>query len=439
MHWCVLAAISVENFDARVFSVFGSGFANLPVMKNYPSIPLLALSTLTVGLQLLGGIGHAEPLALNSAHNNQSSIQLQHRQIRATISEQEPWLGLVGDSAMTGAATSVDINPNFWSLGALVKNFILESKRTVQIADPARIPNLREFGVSDEEPLIPLVRVMYSQEEFQNAVTDGRRFDINVESKGSLRLDIPEYSFGYLVGRGLGFPAERIVLVAQDGRRVGEIYKQMKRFGEISATLPSKILVSFSANDLCGDELAGGIEKFELDFMAEIRKQLKLTVENLKPLPRLGTKMVILAPLDVPQILTNPSLLAQKVDFQGRGPLACGDIRTNKSAQSDLGVKMKETLVSMCRAVIQTQPNDTLRIQKIMDFQRAQIRAWESVIAEIEDAPGFSFSFLRESRAAQFEKGDLANDCFHPGPGAHSKIGLAILKALKSGGYRSHH
>lgn len=387
------------------------------------------------GIFVLGMVGllnfaHAEPLAGLSAHNHTHSILRDEARIRAGISDQEPWVGLIGDSGITGAATSIDLDPNFWSLGRLIGNFLWESRRTVQIADPARVPGLQDFGIADQERLSPLVRVVYSKAEFQEAVNDGRRYEKNLEAKGSLRLDIPEYSFGYLLARGLGIPAERIVLTAQDGRRVGAILEQAERLKEVSSSMPSLLIISFTANDLCGDELKGSLEAFRAQFRGEVQKQLHGLIAGSRPHPKLGTRVVILAPLDVPQILTNENLLSQEVNFQGRGPMACGEIRENRAAASSLGAKMQETLVSMCRSIVPTSRHDTASIQKIQAFQREQIEVWREVVAQLPQTPGWSFEVRDENRKPLFVKGDLANDCFHPGPGAHSKIARELLRVL---------
>lgn len=382
-------------------------------------------------LLVLSNFARAESTVQGGVHFNPATIARDEARIRAAISDQEPWVGLIGDSGITGAATSLDLQPNFWSLGSLIASFLGESRRTVQIADPARVPGLSGFGISDQGRLSPLVRVVYSQDEFAEAIKDGRRYEKNLEAKGSLRLDIPEYSFGYLTARGLGIPAERIVLAAQDGRRVGAILEQMKRLREVFETMPSLILVSFSANDLCGNELAGSLEAFRAQFRAEVQKQLHGMVQGFKPHPRLGTRVVILTPLDVPQILTNENLLSQEVDFQGRGPIQCGEIRENRAASSQMGAKMQETLVSMCKSIVPTSRHNAAHIQKIQAFQAQQIEVWREVVAQLPRAEGWSFEVRDESRRAQFARGDLANDCFHPGPSAHAKIARELLQVLK--------
>lgn len=402
---------------------FGAGFA-------------LHARKMKTGIFVLGMVGvlsfaQGEPVAGGSAHHHALSIARDEARIRAGISDQEPWVGLIGDSGITGAATSLDLDPNFWSLGKLIANFLGESRRTVQIADPARVPGLADFGIADQERLSPLVRVVYSQAEFQEAVKDGRRYEKNLEAKGNLRLDIPEYSFGYLLARGLGVPAERIVLTAQDGRRVGAILEQAERLREVSPSMPSLLLISFTANDLCGDELQGSLEAFRAQFRAEVHRQLHGLISGYRPHPKLGTRVVITAPLDVPQILTNENLLAQEVDFQGRGRIACGEIRENRAAITSLGAKMQETLVSMCRSIVPTSRHNVATIQKIRAFQNEQIEVWREVVAQLPETSGWSFEVRDENRAPRFAKGDLANDCFHPGPGAHAKIARELLRALK--------
>lgn len=385
----------------------------------------------------------AEATATISGHFSAETIAQSEARIRSGISSREPWVGIIGDSGITGAATGLDLQPNAWSLGALIAQFLGESRRTVQLADPSRVPGIQRFGINDEKRLSPLVRVVYSQDEFRRAAAEGRRYEKNLEAKGSLRLDIPEYSFAYLTARALGVPAHRVVLAAQDGRQIGAITEQLQRLGEVSDAMPSLLLMSFTANDLCGDELAGPLADFRASFKAQARMQLRQMIQRFRAHPGLGTRVVILAPLDVAQILTNPDLLAQRINFQGRGDgeVTCRDLREQRAAQSDLGHQMQNALISMCRSILPTRPDDALGIQKIRDFQSAQIEVWREAIAETaaefrlsttKPGPGeWSLEFIESVRDPRFSAGDLANDCFHPGPAAHAKIAEALLRRLR--------
>ena len=370
----------------------------------------------------------AEPTDSISSHQNQSvGKALIKERVRKGISDQEPWVGLVGDSGITGAASSSDIQPNWLNLLSLVSSFALESKMTVQIAHASRVPHAGQFGLYGD--LEPLVRVVYSMEEFEAARSKGELTKINLEAKASLRLDIPEYSFGYLTARAMGVPANRVVLVAQDGKTVSTIFRQMKRFGEVSDTLPSHIFVSYSANDICGDELNMPLADFETGFRHTLRQQLDLVTQNLKPHPTLGTRVIVMAPLDVVQLLTNRDLFNQEIRLEGNQNATCGDIRLNADSQSSLQKEMKKTLKGMCRSILSIHPSDKSQIARLSLVQDRQISIWKSVLREYQ-IDGWTFEFNDRTRRPIFESGDLANDCFHPGPGAHSKIALELLKSL---------
>lgn len=386
---------------------------------------LLALARVLFGpTSAFAEINHQPPTHLN----NKTRAILEQR-IRDGISADEPWLGLVGDSSITGAATSLDLQPSWFTLAGVVLEFLGESIPESQQADIRRIPFANTFVLNGR--MDPAVRVLYSQKEFQQAKAEGREIELNLESKGSLRLDIPEYSFGYLTGRRLGFPAHRIVLVGQNGQRVDSIYKQMGRFSELSPTLPSHLIIMYTANDVCGDEVDQPLERFKLDFETRIRKELDQAIANLTP-HTLGTKVVVVAPLDVAQLLTNEELFKQVVDFQGYSTATCGELRKGTVKDSLLGREMQKTLHGMCRAILGTDPNDGDRIGRIRQFQLAQISIWKKILASYQNTPKWSFQFTEASRKPRFQLGDVANDCFHPGPGAHSRIAIEVSNELLS-------
>ncbi|ODS51048.1 MAG: hypothetical protein ABS42_00495 [Bdellovibrio sp. SCN 50-8] len=344
---------------------------------------------------------------------------------------EEQWLGLLGDSGISGAATSSSLKMTWDSLGKLAFDTVATLNDIKSpAADVSQIPNASSFGLKDRAE--PLQRVIFSKKEKDEAGKD--RPKLNLREKSSSLIDIPEYSYGYLTGRALGLPANRIVMVAQDGQRVGSIYLQMQRFVDVAANLPSHVLVSFSANDICGTELDGSKEEFVNDFKKTAIREFELVMRNMKAHPKLGTKFIIMAPLDVPQVLTNERLLQQKIAFEGAGEKSCQEVRHRTVAKNELGNLMQNTMTDMCKAIVGLTPNDKGRIDKIRTFQEAQIATWKEIVDElnkkVDRSQGWAFEFNDSTRRPEYQAGDLANDCFHPGPKAHAKIATELIKSL---------
>ncbi len=169
-----------------------------------------------------------------------------------------------------------------------------------------------------------------------------------------------------------------------------------------------------------------------LTFENEIRKQMALVFERHTPHPN-GTRVAILAPLDVVNVITNPLLLAQITDLQGIGKTSCGSLRQPPTRSWVLSDFTRNQLQQMCSSVLKTQLGEESRKSKIFEVQTAFAEVWKKLASEWNagQAPvGYHFDFIQSVRQIQFQTGDLGNDCFHPGIGAHQKIADEVLKFL---------
>ena len=326
----------------------------------------------------------------------------------------EFWIGIVGDSSTTGAASS----PHFeagWS------NF------AKHIADAAA--NLRSNDLGPDEPLPAPLRVMYTMGEFDQSIRDGNAQELNIQSLLSQKVDTEEYSFGYALGTKMGVRADDIVLVGQDGTRVNSIFTQFQRLMTVgTGSLPPLVVMSYVANDLCGAEnFTNSVDTFSRNFTTELRRQFA-AVATLPANPQ-GTRLVVVAPLDVANVLTNADLLTQKIPFEGNGMVTCQQLRSGSLPNGgDFAKVMQQMLRGECGGILGPTSDPTKRIATLRALQDAQAAALQQVIAEFNSRGlRIQAEYAPSMKLAQFRAGDLANDCFHPSRSGANTMATQLL------------
>lgn len=335
------------------------------------------------------------------------------------LTDTDHWLALVGDSGITGAASATDINAtveNLWGHVSQIHRPIAELRQMPKVVDP-------------------LTRVLYSKNEFLNAGWWLGPWLLNVGAKLALTLDTHEHSFGYRVGRALGVRSEDIVLVGQDGVRIDTIAQQLERVFEMqTSTLPPLILLSYTANDMCDvrvltDPLDVWVERF--------RGALEKTWLDAEPFLRAharGTKIMVLSPLNLDNVILNTSILKQKILVEGQGQITCEEVRTATPQFSPGPWLILRILNLMCPSVTSTIRDQGDRVQRLQDLQRGFIAAWRQEIKSLNSKykdRGIEWVFLDEVFNLQFTTGDVGHDCFHPSAAGHAKIADLILRKLK--------
>lgn len=333
----------------------------------------------------------------------------------------DDWMAVLGDSSVTGAAAHPELRATWPVFGALARDLVWRTMPEQHLA-----PNLadylepKHFGVH-----VPLevTRVFYAPEE----VTDWNLPLLNAQTKAALKLDNEEYSFGYLVGRRLGYAGMKIVFAGQDGAKVDQLATQFRRLRALGApTLPPLALVSFVANDMCDPkQFATSPQEFGARFRESVRTQFA-ELARMKPHAG-GTRVVYLAPLDLANILSNEALLAQQVHVDV-DLVRCGDLRAGNAVSSWLGKPIAKILAGACPALL--GPGDPKeRLVKARALQDEQVRVLEEearAFAKIAP-PGLKLDLAHSPRAATFQGGDLAGDCFHPSVGGHTRIANSLL------------
>jgi hypothetical protein len=316
----------------------------------------------------------------------------------------EQWIGLVGDSSITGAAS----HPQFHAT-------------LIGVLDSAT------KHLNPKEEAFSPIRVMYTTEEFKEAERRGRALELNLQSDLSQKIDTEEYSFGYVLGRTLGLSADQIVIAAQDGAKVGSMYKQMLRLLAVgSPTLPPLILVSYIANDLCSPKVfSESVEKFRAGYAKDVNFQFD-RIAQLPPASG-GTRIFIMQPLDLANLLANPDLLSQKVPLESHKDVSCEELRSGKFS-NDFTKLMQNSLRGECNGLFNLTDNPDRHLAQTRELQGSQTQVLREAIENFNNRTDLriKMTLATSPQSIHFTAGDLANDCFHPGPKGATKIAIHL-------------
>ena len=330
------------------------------------------------------------------------------------------WVGVIGDSGVTGAASSPELSANVFTLLNGVRWLLYNDQRLTGYLPPGTEA---------------VTRVVYSQREFEEAQAKDDLISLNGGAHLSMFADVPEHAFPYVLAREMGVAASDVVVAAQDGKRVSAIPTQLERLFEMdTATLPPLVFVSFTANDFCDLKI---FDEAVEERARRFRKNLNAAWAESKPFLRAhpnGTRFVVTAPLEVANVLANPSILAQEVPLGTFGTVTCEQMRRGDVPYGPLAGLAARKLSNMCPAVLGTRPDDVVRIQRLRDVQNAFNQVWKDQITALNRAyanENISWTYLEGARAIEFAAGDVSNECFHPSAAGHAKIAAYVRRHLR--------
>jgi hypothetical protein len=339
-------------------------------------------------------------------------------------------MAVIGDSTVTGAASNRHLKPYIDNLAGFFLDIPLKHPEAIaRVRDSSA---LKQFNL--EDPIKPPRRITYSQREYDEAQQEGYSalFGLKGGSELSRALDMPEHSFAYLLGRKLNIPADQILFVAQDGKKVNTITEQLERVMDGQSHLPPFILISYGLNDICHpNDVASVVADFKVRFKRTVLEQL--TKLSSLPAAANGTTVFISAPLDATNLMNNDELMSQKIPFEGAtrfgGEVTCKELRDKSWArQTAPGLIVRDMFIGECKGLRSDVSDPLARVNKVRELQTAQMEAWEEVIADLRSQnSSFRWIFATSIRDMKFESGDLANDCFHPSVRAHAKIANQFL------------
>ncbi len=339
------------------------------------------------------------------------------------------WMAVVGDSGVTGVVTATDIEATVPSLMHLFGDFFSTRRWTPRVALASELPAASRFGI---EKIEPLTRIFYSSGEFERNGWLGK-LTANLTAKLALRLDQPEKSFAYMLGRSRGIAASDIVLVGQDGARLDSIADQLQRVFEMKTkTLPPLIVLSFTANDYCDEDIFDeDLSVVEARLSTLLLKAWSDAKESLqRPHPN-GTRIMVLAPLDVGHVITNPDIQAKRIRMEGHGEVTCGQVR-----EGELGFNLKTRFIQkliggLCPSVTGTKPSEIEKVERLRAVQQILIRVWQAEIDRLNRTyTQIRWELVDEVRQISFVADDVGPDCFHPSVHGHGKIAELLLKKI---------
>ena len=334
------------------------------------------------------------------------------------LRDPDHWIAIVGDSGVTGAASDPELSANVFTLLG----------RMGAIGLSQGVASALDVGAGTTN------RILYSSRELREAADKGKTLELRTQALGAAAVDRVENAFGFTVARELGVNAGDVVVVGQDGKRVSSIPTQLERIYEVgTTTLPPLVLMSYTANDFCDlDVFEETVAQRQAAFEASLATAWERARPFLRAHPR-GTDIVVLAPLEVANVLTNDDLLAQEIPLGVFGKVTCREMRESTFEDSMVANLIARKLTGMCPAVLGTRPGDTSRLQRLRDVQEAFNQTWKRRIAELNRAhagEGLRWTYVEGTRAIEFGRGDVANECFHPSAQGHAKIAAEVMRAL---------
>ncbi len=392
---CPLARLLLTHEGMKTYAIFA--------LALFFCVKIYALDLNAEGKKALGGLSKA----LQKSKIIKTGPRLFNRKVTDANRPKpgEFWIGIVGDSSTTGAAAS----PHFHATWASMFD------NTVGNMEPS-------------EPLPPPIRVMYTTSEFKKADHEGQAMELNIQSGLSQKIDTEEYSFGYILGKKIGLSPDRIVLAGQDGTRISSLFTQFERLLAVgSPGLPPLILVSYVANDLCpSDNFSNPVDRFRERYTSDLQKQFE-QIAHLQASPN-GTRVVFVAPLDIGNVLSNANLLSQKIRIESHRDVTCQQLRDNAVGGNDFTKLMQNTLRGECRGLFAQSNNPAQKLAQVRALQEAQTAALTESIDQFNarNLP-IKMQYAASAKQIDFQAGDLANDCFHPGKTGAERIADQLL------------
>jgi hypothetical protein len=351
-------------------------------------------------------------------------------------------VAVLGDSLATGAATHPAMAFDAKVLWDIFDGRLGTSPKLEDL--PGDGPWSRSDPLEEPQRLWPSVREYFGGPDwvFRNMMqTIARSY-----------LDTEEYSWGYLVARGLEVPSKNLLIAAENGARMEAMPRQIDRvLDKMAGGLPDRILMMFTGNDLCGPTVDQTTSAE--DYEAAIRNGFAYLLRNGKPASQ-GTDVYLLSHLGILQLLYEESIVAKPVRAFGT-TLTCGALRQQGYAPKDpttydpglprdawwFPMFMPPNPAAYCPTLFGYQGRAETR-EELTNTLANRIRAYREgearVIAEMstkaqKDGVAVRFHHIKETADLRFVGDDIAQDCFHLSPGGQGKVASAVLKEMGKG------
>ncbi|NRA68762.1 MAG: hypothetical protein HRU19_30040 [Pseudobacteriovorax sp.] len=341
-------------------------------------------------------------------------------------------IAIIGDSISSGGGA----HPNLaLDQEALAKVF---EGQVVITPDAGYLKKLEELGFTFASANQP-VRLPLSKREYKTPLSWW--FESLWLSFSSRFLDAEEYSWGYLLAREMGITENQIYIAAQDGAAMMSLENQIDRVLDIDqGRLPEIVMIFYTGNDMCGltpDMLTTPEEYGET--LAAGLQYLRLNGEAASS----GTKVYVVDPISMLQIVSRPSIQEKVVRYRGRD-MTCRDLQT-----SNFGPEPQVTpATDEVSAILNFFIKPTQQFCPSLFAMHKEPKIWGPVlsnritgyreqIAQVVDnanklaGGNIVIRHIQSTRSVIFEGDDMANDCFHIGLQGQAKIAKSVMDGMK--------
>jgi hypothetical protein len=348
-------------------------------------------------------------------------------------------MAVLGDSLATGAATHPAM-----AFDAKVLWDIFDGRLGIapKLEDlPPGGPWIRPEPLDEPQRLWPSVREFFGGPDWV--------FRNMMQTIARTYLDTEEYSWGYMVARGLGLPAKNLMIAAENGARMEAMPRQIDRVLDATAGgMPDRILMMFTGNDLCGpniDQITSAA-----DYESALKNGFAYLLRNGKPSAR-GTDVYLLSHLGILQLLYEESIVAKPVRAFG-AELTCGALRQQGYVPKDptaydsglpvdawwFGMVMPPNPAAYCPTLFGFQSRSETREEltntlanRIRSYRESESRAIQGASEQAQKS-GTSVRFHHVTATAdlRFVGEDIGQDCFHLSPKGQGKVAGAVLKEM---------
>lgn len=252
-------------------------------------------------------------------------------------------------------------------------------------------------------------------------------------------INYPENSFIHVLVSKLG--AKEVVNMAKIGAKVETLYSQFKDGIEKLQKPADYIIISYTANDVCGVGLfERSLREFRIDYRTKWlhgknqRSGLIKLIEDLNPTRKV--EIFVLASLDFNQAINSPSILAKKVPVSDTKTLSCEQLLPDLDGKLELPYLVRKSR-DVCKSILHTSPKSQMaehieRRHTIKEAHKNMIEVQRQIIEEVQAhlPSNIKIHFLETPGTLQFKANHVANDCFHLSSQGQGYLGMKVWEEI---------
>lgn len=341
---------------------------------------------------------------------------------------------MIGDSISTGGGAHPAL-----AFDREVVEKIFKSELDLS-PDPSYAPTLEATWGQPYTPGEPARRLPLSRREFNSPLT--WVYERAFHYVAHRFLDAEEYSWGYLLGRRLGLPGEKVMIAARDGENAQDALRQVDRLLDANEGRSLQhVFFFFTGNDLCAPGAGFGTDP-EV-YAAAVEKAVRYYARNAQVMPGAEAHIWLLDPLGILQIVSSPSILKHKVRAYGQ-ELSCQDLQAGRfkpavnlgpQTPKDQASELANAFVGIlnigprayCPGLFAVHDGSSELQLRFGSTLKAYRQKLEKLPAKLKDLPeAFRVHHVKTTSDLVFSGEDMAQDCFHLNLKGQLKIATSL-------------